>query len=86
MIDNCLRAEELKVESYCNGLIDQNFVNVSKGNFLTQELEVHRAKGLAGRQRPPMGQLWKKQTAHHHILHAMCLSVSDHVCIWSLQP
>jgi len=59
-VDNCLRAEEFnltEVKTYCNGLIDQNFVNVDEGDFLAHELEVHRAEGLADRQRLPMGQL-----------------------------
>lgn len=74
------------MESYCKGLIDQNFVNVGEGNFLAQELHVHRGKRLAGRQSPPLGQLRKEQTAHHHILHGVRSSVCDpvHLVAYSL--
>ena len=67
--DICFAAEELCVKSYCNGLIDQNFVEVGEGDFLAQELDVHRGQRLAGRQRPPMGQLWTEQKVHCHIVH-----------------
>ena len=54
--------ETLSFESYRNGLIDQGFVNVGKGNFLSKELDIDRGQRTAVWQGPPLRELWTEET------------------------
>ena len=47
---------------YLNDLINNSFVDVGKCNFLSKELHVQRAQGLAGRISPPIRKLSGKNT------------------------
>ena len=57
-----LKIETLSFEPYRNGLINQSFVNVGKGNFLPKELDIYGGQRLAVGQRLPLRELWTEET------------------------
>lgn len=60
-----LKVETLSFEPHRNGLINQGFVNVGKGNFLSEELDIDGGQRLAVGQRPPLRELWTEETHNH---------------------
>lgn len=57
------QAQTVSFSSYLDDLINPGFIEIDKGNFLAKELDIDRCQRTAVGLRPPLRELWKRETS-----------------------